>query len=252
MDMDLNKSVVLVTGASGGIGAAISRDLAKANATVAVHYNSSEKNAKKLVNEIGHGSKCFQADLTDPKQAMKLFDDVMKEYGKVDVLVNNAGLFRTSPIEISEEEWLEDWNTTLALNLTSVGVLCQAAINHFKKNAGGRIINIASRAAFRGETRDHLAYAASKGGMVSLSRSIARSFGKDSIKSFVIAPGFVRTKMAEEHLKKHENEMIANEIALDRITEPEDIAPLVVLLASGKMDHATGTSIDINAGSYMR
>jgi NAD(P)-dependent dehydrogenase (short-subunit alcohol dehydrogenase family) len=252
MQIDLTNKVVLVTGASGGIGAAVSRDLAKVNATVAVHYYSKEEDAMRLVKDIGHGSKCFQADLTDQKNAKKLFDDVVKELGKVDVIVNNAGLFRTSPVEKAEDEWLKDWNTTLALNLTSVGVLCQVAINHFKKHNGGRIINIASRAAFRGETRDYLAYAASKGGMVSLSRSIARSFGKDNIKSFAIAPGFVRTKMAEEHLKKHEPEMIANEIALDRITEPEDIAPLVVLLASGKMDHATGCTIDVNAGSYMR
>jgi NAD(P)-dependent dehydrogenase (short-subunit alcohol dehydrogenase family) len=125
------------------------------------------------------------------------------------------------------------------------------AIQHFKTRQSGRIINIASRAAFRGDTAEFLAYAASKGGVVSLSRSIARAFGKDGITCFVVAPGWVKTDMAEDSIKEYGEEFILQGNALDRLTEPEDIAPMVTLLASGLADHATGTSIDINAASYV-
>ena len=140
----------------------------------------------------------------------------------------------------------------LAPNLISTAVLCRDAVLHFQQVGGGRIINIASRAAFRGDVPVLFAYAASKGGMVSLSRSIARAYGKDGITSFVIAPGFTRTDMAEDYIQKYGGEKVIQELALDRMTEPEDIAPLAVLLASGLADHATGTSIDVNAGSYVR
>ena len=252
MNITLNNKVILVTGASRGIGKAIAKCLAESGATIAVHYNKNHEIAHELAKNLGNNSKSFQADLSNPKNAEKLFQNVLKTYKKVDVLVNNSGIFVKSPIELNNEKWLENWKKTINVNLTSPGILCHEAINHFKQNSGGRIIHIASRAAFRGETEEYLAYSASKGGIVSLSRSIARSFGKDNIKSFVIAPGFVRTDMAKEYLKKHEKEMIENEISLNEITEPDDIAPVVAFMASGKMDHATGCIVDINAGSYMR
>ena len=126
------------------------------------------------------------------------------------------------------------------------------AIKQFQQTSGGRIINISSRAAFRGDTGDYLAYAASKGGMISLTKTIARSFGKDNIKAFSIAPGFVRTPMAQGYIDKFGEKDILNEISLPKLTEVEDVAPLITFMASGKMDHATGCTIDINAGSYMR
>jgi NAD(P)-dependent dehydrogenase (short-subunit alcohol dehydrogenase family) len=140
----------------------------------------------------------------------------------------------------------------MAVNLTASGVLAREAVRHFATRGGGRIVFIASRAAFRGDTPEYLAYAASKGGMVSLSRSIARGFGKQGVKSFVIAPGFTRTEMAEEFIARYGEAYAMKDIALDRMTEPRDIAPLVVFLASGLADHCTGTSIDVNAASYVR
>ncbi|MCK4537350.1 MAG: SDR family oxidoreductase [Candidatus Krumholzibacteria bacterium] len=250
MLIDLKGKTVLVTGASSGIGRQIAIELGAAGAAVAVHYNLHEDEAIELAAETGNGSKAFKADLGIAQAAGDLFDTVVEEYGQVDVLVNNAGIFEPCPVESPKEEWLESWNRTLAVNLTSTGILCRAAINHFVEKGGGRIVNIASRAAFRGETRDYLAYAASKGGMVSLSRSIARSFGKKGVKSFVIAPGFVRTPMAEAVID--EEVVVRTELALGEMTTPGDIAPLVVLMASGKLDHATGSTVDINAGSYMR
>lgn len=252
MKINLKNKVILVTGASRGIGKAIAKSLAESGATIALHYNKNKDIAQELVKNLGNNSKSFQANLSNPKNAEKIFYEVLRAYKKIDVLVNNAGIFVKSPVGLNYDNWLKNWNKTINVNLTSAGILCYSAINHFKKNSGGRIINIASRAAFRGETEEYLAYAASKGGLVSLSRSIARSFGKYNIKSFVIAPGFVRTEMAKEYLEKHEKEMIENELSLNEVTEPKDIAPVVALIASGMMDHATGCTIDINAGSYMR
>ena len=226
--------------------------LAESNAIVALHYNSNRSAAERIVGKLGGGAACFRADLSVPVQAFSLFREVLERYGTIDVLVNNAGIFEPSPVTAAGEAWLEDWDRTIAVNLTSAGMLCHAAIDHFKARGGGRIIHIASRAAFRGETEDYLAYAASKGGLVSLSRSIARSFGTYGITSFVIAPGFVRTGMTEEFLDAHERDIIEHELSLRRLTAPDDIAPVVTFIAAGLLDHATGCTIDINAGSYMR
>jgi len=140
----------------------------------------------------------------------------------------------------------------MAINLDAVGLLTKLGIDHFMEHNGGRFVYIGSRAVFRGETEEYLAYAASKGGITSLSRSVARSFGKDNIKSFVVAPGFVQTDMAEQFIKDYGEDRIIKELSLNELTQPKDIAPLVGLMCSGLMDHATGSTIDINAGSHIR
>lgn len=252
MNIDLTGRKILVTGASSGIGLSVARALALSGATVAIHYNRNAERAEELVREIGNDSHAFQADLNIPEECFRLFVDVLACYETIDTLVNNAGIIINSPMDTPAEQWLEDWNTTMTVNLTAAGILTRAAINHFLSTGGGRIINIASRAAFRGDTPDYLAYAASKGGMVAMSRSIARAYGKKGIKSFVIAPGFVKTGMARQFIEQYGESLVMNDIALDRLTEPGDVAPTVVFLASGLMDHATGCTIDINAGSYVR
>jgi NAD(P)-dependent dehydrogenase (short-subunit alcohol dehydrogenase family) len=252
MKLDLAGNVVLVTGAAGGIGAPIVRNLAECGATIAIHYNQKAEDAKKLATEAGNNSRVFHADLSEPKNGVVLFQDVLNAYGRLDTLVNNSGVYLCSPNEIEIDEWIAFWNRTIAINLTAAGVLCREAVNYFKKHKGGRIINIASRAAFRGDYEDYFAYAASKGGMVALSRTIARTYGKYNIKSFVIAPGFVRTPIVDKYIKEHGAESIMQELALAELTQPGDVAPTVVFLASGLMDHATGCTIDINAGSYIR
>jgi 3-oxoacyl-[acyl-carrier protein] reductase len=252
MHIDLSKQIVLVTGAAGGIGKAIVEQLSKAGATVAVHYHTGEAMADDLAKRAGNDSKAFYADLNDMHSTRLMFEKLMEAYQKLDVLINNAGVFIHSPVSMEDDEWLGLWNKTLNINLTAAAYLCKLAIPGFIKNGGGRIIHIASRAAFRGDTEDYLAYAASKAGMVALSRSIARAYGKNNIKSFVVAPGFIRTKMAEEFIQMAGEEKILKEIALPTLTEPEDLAPTILFLASGHMDHATGCSIDINAASYVR
>ncbi len=252
MKIDLSGMNILVTGASSGIGAAITRGLGSAGATVAVHCNRNLKNAETLAAEIGNGSEPFQADLAQPEECFRLFVDVLAKYETIDVLINNAGIIINSPLDEAPEDWLDSWNTTIGVNLTAAGILTRAAVNHFVDRKGGRIINIASRAAFRGDTPDYLSYAASKGGMVAMSRSIARAYGKDNVKSFVIAPGFVKTGMARQFVEQYGEDLVLNDLALNTLTEPQDVAPTVVFLASGLMDHATGCTIDINAGSYVR
>jgi len=252
MNIDLSGMHILVTGASGGIGRAIARELASAGATVGVHYNRNSESAHSLAQELGHGARVFRADLAVPEECSRLFLDVLEKFETIDVLVNNAGLIINSPLDGTAEQWLEDWHRTVMVNLTAAGILTRAAVNHFVEHGGGRIINIASRAAFRGDTPEYLAYAAAKGGMVAMSRSIARAYGKNNIKSFVVAPGFVRTGMAEEFIEQYGEGIVMDDLALNELTEPEHIAPTVVFLASGLMDHATGCTIDINAGSYVR
>ncbi|MDA1029277.1 MAG: SDR family NAD(P)-dependent oxidoreductase [Bacteroidetes bacterium] len=252
MRIDLSSKVVLVTGASRGIGNEIARQMASAGATVAVHYSNSPSEADALCNEIGHGAKSFRADLADAGAAIRLFDAVVAHFGHIDVLVNNAGIAELAPINSSNEDWITSWDRTFNVNTRSSGILTKCAIDHFRSRGGGRIIYIASRAAFRGDSEDYLAYAASKGAMVALARSVARGFGKDGIVAFVIAPGFVRTAMAQDAIDAYGEEFVLGGVALNRLTEPSDVAPMIVLLASGLADHATGCSIDINAASYVR
>jgi 3-oxoacyl-[acyl-carrier protein] reductase len=252
LEIKLSGQTVLVTGASRGIGAAIARRLAASGAHVAVHYGKGRKAAEELVQEIGHGAHAFGADLASEEDCASLWAQVEARYGVVHALVNNAGIAIGSPLGAPTDTWLADWNRTLAVNLTATGLLSRSALAHFEKQHNGRIVNIASRAAFRGDTPDYLAYAASKGGMVALTRSIARGFGKQGIKAFLLAPGFTRTEMAQLFIDQYGEEYASSDIALERMTEPDDIAPTVVFLLSGLADHATGSTIDLNAGSYVR
>jgi len=252
MNVDLSGSAVLVTGASRGIGRALASALAGAGARVAVHYHRARAEAELLAQALGAGAEAFGADLGSAAQCEALWQAVVARFGRVNVLVNNAGIALSCVLEGPADEWLQQWDTTLAVNLRAPALLCRRALAHFEEQGGGRIINIASRAAFRGDQPAYLAYAASKAGLVALTRSIARYFGKSGVTAFVVAPGFTRTEMAQAFFDQFGEDYGTADIALTRLTEPGDIAPMVVLLASGLADHATGSTIDINAGSYVR
>jgi 3-oxoacyl-[acyl-carrier protein] reductase len=249
--VSLRQKNILVTGAGRGIGRAIALACGRAGARVAVHYNRSKAGAERTAKAIGRGSQAFDADLAEPRECEKLFREVTTTFGHIHALVNNAGVYIRSPLDGSA--WIREWDRTMAINLRAAGILSRLTVRHFiAKGKGGRIITIASRAAFRGDEGEYLAYASSKAGLVALSKSIARVFGRYAITSFVIAPGWVRTAMAEETVKAYGcRRLLAEQALRSRLTGPEDIAPLVVFLASGLADHATGTTIDVNAGSYV-
>ncbi|MEL6533925.1 MAG: SDR family NAD(P)-dependent oxidoreductase [Bacteroidota bacterium] len=251
MNIQLEGQAILVTGASRGIGRAIAQQLAESGARVAVHCNRNLSEAEALATSFGNGSQAFQADLSDAEQVVSLFDRVLTSFGQLSGLVNNAGIALSTPLSEPHEEWLTSWEKTLAVNATAVGILCRQAVLHFQQQEGGRIVNIASRASFRGDTPDYLAYAASKAAVIGITRSIARNHGKQNIKAFDIAPGFTRTDMAQDFMDQYGEAYALNDIALNQLTEPSDIAPMVTLLMSGLADHATGTTIQMNAGSYV-
>ncbi|WNJ18881.1 SDR family oxidoreductase [Pontibacter sp. G13] len=252
MKISLKDKVILVTGGSRGIGAAIVKTLAASDGTVAIHYHQSAGEAERLAKACKNRSKTFAADLKSPEECRDLVHQVIDHYGRLDVLVNNAGIALPVNPQDSDDAWLSTWLMTLQVNLVAAAMLTRHAIQHFKQQGNGRLIHITSRAAFRGDTPEYMAYAASKGGLVAYSRSIARGYGKDGIKSFVVAPGFTKTDMADQFVEKYGERLLLDDIALNSMTEPEDIAPTVLFLASGHMDHATGCTIDINAGSYVR
>jgi NAD(P)-dependent dehydrogenase (short-subunit alcohol dehydrogenase family) len=253
MPLDLADQTILVTGASRGIGRAVALALADAGATVAVHYGRSRDAAREVAEACGPEARPVQADLSDLEATDRLVPDVIEQVGPLDGLVLNAGVARPTPLDADTDTWHEAWTDTMHVNLRAAELLSRHALRHFRDRTppGGRLVSVASRAAFRGDTPDYMTYAASKAGLVALTRSIARGFGEDGVTAFTIAPGFVRTDMAQDFIDTYGEAHATQDLALSDLTEPEDVAPFVVFLASGHADHATGTTIDVNAGSYV-
>lgn len=251
MQIDLSGQVILVTGASRGIGKAIAKQLVLSGASVAIHYNNNKDTALHLATELGEKAWTVCCDLNDPGSAADLVSRTISHFGSLTGVVNNAGIALSSSITSDDEAYLKDWQQTHRVNVDSLAMICKKAIQHFTDNGGGRIVNISSRAAFRGDTTDYMAYAASKGAVVALTRSIARGFGKKNIKAFIVAPGFTRTDMAQDFIDQYGEGFALDDIALNQLTEPQDLAPIVTLLLSGLADHSTGATIDVNAGSYV-
>jgi len=252
LENQLKNKNILVTGASRGIGKAIAEYLLLKNARVCLHYNRITSGVGDIMKKFPEKTCSFQSDLAQLDSIPTFIDNVVNEMGHIDVLVNNAGIAISSQLSGPDDVWIDNWKKTMDVNLHAVGLLCKKIIQHFTaNNIGGKIINISSRAAFRGDTEDYLAYAASKAGVVALTRSIARAFGKDGIVAFNVAPGFVNTDMAQQFFDQYGKDPVLEQIALNKLTTPEDVAPLVGFLASGLADHATGGTFDINAGSYV-
>lgn len=251
MNISLKNQRILVTGASRGIGRAIAKQLSDSGAEIIIHCNNNVAEAEKLKLELVNPAFIESCDLSNVDQVVGFIPKLVEKYGPISGLVNNAGISRSAPDSLSTQEWVKIWQETIQVNTTALGILCKEFVDQALINQNGRIVNISSRAAFRGDTTDYIAYAASKGAIVSLTRSIARHYGKQGIKAFLIAPGFTRTDMADEILAEYGEGFALNDIALKELTKPQDIAPMVTLLCSGLADHATGASIDINAGSYV-
>ena len=250
------KMKILITGSSNGIGFQIAKDLLKEGHDLALHYNSNNSKIKELVSENKDRSFMVQADLSKERGAFDLFEKIYKKMGFPDTIINNAGIAESAPINLENKLWINNFDKTISVNLKSPSILSKLFIEKKRKEKitkKFRIINIASRAAFRGEVEDFISYACSKGGLISLTKTIARSFGKkDNIFAFSVAPGFVNTEMAQSFIKENGEDFVKKGIQLNRLTEPKDISPVVSLICTGKMDHSTGSTIDINAGSYLR
>jgi NAD(P)-dependent dehydrogenase (short-subunit alcohol dehydrogenase family) len=251
--MKMTGRVCLVTGASRGIGAAIARMLAGEGATVAVHYGSNELAAHAVKESLaGQGHMTVGADLASPAGAAAVVDDVLSALGRIDVLVNNAGIFKSHPpLAVSHEDWLSAWQETLSVNLLAPAVLCQAAAKSMAAQGGGRIVNVGSRGAFRGEPHCP-AYGASKAGLHAMSQSLAVALAAQNIQVFAVAPGFVETDMAEELLQSEAGCDIRAQSPMNRVARPEEVAEVVCFLASTEATYLTGSIIDINGASYLR
>ncbi len=251
MQINLKGQRILVTGASRGIGKAIASQLSESGAELLLHYNASKHEAEKLQQSLPRYSHLVQCDLSDLNQVQGWIPKLVQQYGKIDAVVNNAGIALSVPDDAPTEAWTAAWLKTMDVNINAMAIICKEFVAHAKTNKNGRIVNISSRAAFRGDTADYIAYGASKGAIVSLTRTLARYYGKDGIKAFLIAPGFTRTDMAQDFMDQYGEEYALNDIALTELTEPKDLAPMITLLCSGLADHATGCTIDINAASYV-
>ena len=251
--IDLSGKVILITGGSSGIGTVTVQTLVKAGAEVILHYANNLEKAQAVSESIENNQiHLLQADLSIENASVKLWEEALSFTGHIDVLINNAGIMPSARIEDKLDIWNTAWKNTLQVNLIAVADLCREAIPHFKTRNGGIIINIASRAAFRGDTPEYMHYAASKGGVVALTRSIARGFGNDGVLAYAVAPGFVRTEMAEKFIQDYGEDFVTKDIPLGKIAPPEDVANVIAFLASGLAPHATGTTIDINGASYVR
>jgi len=251
--IDLKGKVVLVTGGGGGIGAAIVRKVAQLGGDAVLHDVRIDGKAAEIQKELGAGHCHLVAgDLSQIGAAQDIWAKGQAWKGRIDVLVNNAGIYESADIDHAFDAWSKSWARTLQVNLVAQGDFCREALRHFRSKGGGIIINLASRAAFRGDDADYMHYAASKGGVVAMTRTIARHFGKQGITAFAIAPGFVRTNLNKDFFDKYGVAAAAETVPLGEIAEPEDIANTVAFLASGLAKHATGTTIDINGASYVR
>ena len=250
--IDLTDKVILVTGGSRGIGAAIVRVAARAGAQVVLHYGRQRAAAAAVAASVG-ADRCHlvEGDLDQPGAGARVWADAMAWRGRVDVLVNNAAVALDVGLD-DPAAWAEAWQRTLRINVVAVADLCREAIIHFRGRGGGTIINIASRAAFRGDDPNMFHYAASKGAVVTLTKSIARGYARDGVTAYAVAPGWVRTEMARPAIVARGLEALTRDIPMGDLAPPEEVANIVAFLASGLARHATGATIDINGASYVR
>ncbi len=226
---------ILITGASRGIGAAIIARLGREDARL-----------------CGVSSREF--DLSQPESARALWDYAIDQLdGRIDALINNAGVFEPNPISADDDAWRDSWNRTVAINLTAAAELSRLAVLHWQaRGRGGRIVNMASRAAHRGDGPDQWHYAASKGGMVSLTKTIARAYAAEDIYAFAVCPGFTMTGMADDYLASRGGDKLLADIPLGRVASPQEVAEVAVFCALSAPPSMTGAVLDVNGASYVR
>ncbi|RMF67389.1 MAG: SDR family NAD(P)-dependent oxidoreductase [Calditrichaeota bacterium] len=250
--MDFKDKVVIVTGASGGIGRVLAQQFAEHGARVVVHFHQNEARAEETLASLqGESHLLLQADLRQPEAADQLTTAVVQKYGRVDVLVNNAGIYERHEVGIDSSAWQSVWQRTVETNLMAPAYLTHRVAQEMIRQRAGKIVNISSRGAFRGEPSAP-AYAAAKAGLNAMSQSLAQALASFGVFVYVVAPGFVETDMVRPILKGPEGEEIRRQSPLGRVARADEVARTVVFLASEGTDFLTGCIVDVNGASYLR
>lgn len=251
--MDFTDKTVLVTGGTRGIGKAIALAFASRGARVAVVFRSDKVSAEETLDVLGDGGHfSLQADVSDSAQVERAVEKAIAHFGRLDILVNNAGIGLYHPLPTTDyEDWQQAWRKTIDANLIGPANVCFCAAKHMIEQGGGRIVNITSRGAFRGEPTKP-AYGASKAGLNSLSQSLAVALAEYNIFVGAVAPGFVNTELTADRLNGPEGDEIREQSPFNRVAEPEEVAHAVLFLASAGAEFSTGTIIDVNGASYLR
>ena len=252
MDLHLKDKVALVTGGSRGLGRAVCVGLAAEGVKVAVNYNRGEAAAAEalgMVQDHGVEGVMLQGNVAQSADVLRMFDQCEDALGPIDILVNNAGVWPTSSVrEMSEEQW----DATFAINMRGAFLTCREAVRRWlDRERGGRIVNVSTQAAFHGSTTGHADYAASKAALVNFTVSLAREVARQGIFVNGVAPGMMRTDMAQEALEANEAKYIER-TPVGRIAEPEEVADMIVFLASDRANYTTGATVDATGGMLMR
>jgi len=251
--MDFTGKTALITGGTRGIGRAIAEGLASRGARVAVNYlENSEGAIAALASMVGGPHVALQANVSDPEAVEHLFEEAVAALGTIDIVVNNAGIYRYHRVdEVEFDEWQAAWKEVLDTNLVGPANVCFHAARHMMEHGGGRIVNVSSRGAFRGEPEGP-AYGASKAGLNAMSQSLAQRLAPHGIFVGVVAPGFVETEMGARVLDGPLGDSVRAQSPLNRVAHPEEVAYAVLFLASAGSEFSTGTIIDVNGASYLR
>jgi len=252
-NLDFSGQNVLVTGASRGVGRAIAQAFAGHGARVVVHHGTNREAAQATLAGLPGGPHhVLSADLRDPSAVQRLVAAAERAVGRIDVLVNNAGIYEEHDVaSVTYEEWQAAWSRTLGTNLLGPANLSFCVAQHMRQHGGGRIVNVSSRGAFRGEPTAP-AYGASKAGLNAFGQSLAKALGGEGIYVFTVAPGFIETDMAAGILAGPRGDFIRGESPLGRVAQPEEVAWTVLLLAAPGSEFMTGCIVDVNGASYLR
>ena len=250
--MTLHGQSILVTGATGAIGQAICQALAAEGARVVIHYGRNRAAAEQLLARIGGNGCCIAADLADPAAATALWDQAAAAETRLHGLVNNAGIRSEIGVDAPLADWQAVWDREFRVNFLAAVDLTRAAIRHFRQHGGGRMVNMASRAGQRGYSANAMAYGASKAALINLTKSVAQSHGHEGITALELAPGWVRTDMAEAFIAQHGEAAALNGIPIGRMATPEEIAELAAFAFRPSQSSLNGAVLDVNGGSYLR
>jgi NAD(P)-dependent dehydrogenase (short-subunit alcohol dehydrogenase family) len=244
---------ILITGASGGIGRAAAIECARRGAKIGIHYHQNRDRAEATLAALaGDGHRLYQCDIVNPEAAAQMIDQADQEFDGLDVLVNNAGISQRHQFEdIDYATWQETWRRIVDTNLTGPSNLCFCAAKKMIARSGGKIVNVSSRGAFRGEPLMPW-YGASKAGLNAMGQSLAQALGPKGVFVYTVAPGFVETEMAAATLASAEGDNIRNQSSMGRVAQPEEIASTIGFLAFEAPQFMTGCIIDVNGASYLR